>query len=107
MAADYPVLVLSGTHSIDLFYSFSWPRVFLFYLQVTIMVVVMISCFLVAWTPYSAFALYVAAGNEDKVSPLMGTAPSLFAKACTVYNPIIYFLLNKQVCEIYELKYTI
>ncbi len=61
------------------------------------MVVVMITAFLVAWTPYASFALYVAAGNADKITPVMGTVPSLFAKMCTVYNPIIYFLLNKQV----------
>ncbi|XP_072026865.1 rhodopsin-like isoform X1 [Amphiura filiformis] len=67
--------------------------------KVTIMIVIMITAFLIAWTPYSAFALYVAAGNADKVTPLMGTVPSLFAKLCTVYNPIIYFLLNKQFKE--------
>ena len=65
--------------------------------KVTILVVVMITCFLVAWSPYSIFALYVAASKDNKVSVVGATLPAMFAKACTVYNPIIYFLINKQV----------
>ncbi|XP_038074206.1 rhodopsin-like [Patiria miniata] len=64
--------------------------------KVTILVVVMISCFLVAWTPYSVFSLYVAASKNNTVSPVAASIPAMFAKACTVYNPIIYFLLNQQ-----------
>ncbi|XP_022096382.1 pinopsin-like [Acanthaster planci] len=64
--------------------------------KVTIMVVVMITCFLVAWTPYSAFSLYVTASKDNTISPVAASVPAMFAKACTVYNPIIYFLLNQQ-----------
>ncbi|XP_033636705.1 pinopsin-like [Asterias rubens] len=67
--------------------------------KVTILVVVMITCFLVAWSPYSIFALYVAASKDNKVSVVGATLPAMFAKACTVYNPIIYFLINKQFKE--------
>ncbi|KAJ8044523.1 Pineal opsin [Holothuria leucospilota] len=63
--------------------------------RVTKMVVVMVFFFLFAWTPYAVFALLVAFGNTH-VSPLVATLPAFFAKSCTIYNPILYFVLNRQ-----------
>ncbi|XP_071485789.1 pinopsin-like [Diadema antillarum] len=64
--------------------------------KVTKMVLLMVGCFLVAWSPYAGFSLYVSFGTNPKVGPIAGVLPSFFAKLCTVYNPIIYFLMNKQ-----------
>lgn len=65
--------------------------------RVTKMVMVMIFFFLFAWTPYSVFALYVVFGRTHSVSPIVATLPPFFAKSCTIYNPVLYFVLNRQV----------
>lgn len=65
--------------------------------KVSKMIFIMILFFLIAWTPYTAFSLYVTFGKNVTITPLAGTFPPFFAKLCTIHNPIIYFLLNKQV----------
>ncbi|XP_038074372.1 rhodopsin-like [Patiria miniata] len=65
--------------------------------KVTIMIIVMVLTFLVAWTPYAALSLYMALGGDSvSITPLTATLPSMFAKASTTYNPVIYFLLHKK-----------
>nr|XP_054759895.1 pinopsin-like [Lytechinus pictus] len=64
--------------------------------KVTKMIFIMITFFLITWAPYSGFSLYVAFGKNVVITPLAGTFPPFFAKLCTIHNPIIYFLLNKQ-----------
>ena len=65
--------------------------------KVTFMVAVMILAFMVAWTPYSVFALIKQFGDADSIGPGMGVLPSLFAKTSICYNPIIYVAMNSQV----------
>eukprot|EP00057_Strongylocentrotus_purpuratus_P031001 XP_783302.2 PREDICTED: pinopsin [Strongylocentrotus purpuratus] len=64
--------------------------------KVSKMIFIMILFFLIAWTPYTGFSLYVTFGKNVVITPLAGTFPPFFAKLCTIHNPIIYFLLNKQ-----------
>ncbi|XP_035686716.1 pinopsin-like [Branchiostoma floridae] len=66
---------------------------------VTTMVVVMIICFLVCWTPYAVMALIVTFGADHLVTPTASVIPSLVAKSSTAYNPIIYVLMNNQFRE--------
>lgn len=65
--------------------------------QVTHMIAVMITAFLVAWTPYAILALLIQFGDPDYVSPAMGVVPALVAKSSICYNPLIYVGLNTQV----------
>nr|AJD38896.1 short-wavelength sensitive opsin 2B [Labroides dimidiatus]AMB42900.1 Short wavelength sensitive 2B [Labroides dimidiatus] len=64
--------------------------------EVTRMVVVMVIGFLVCWSPYAIFALWVVNNRGQTFDLRMATIPSCLSKASTVYNPMIYILLNKQ-----------
>lgn len=65
--------------------------------RVAAMVLVMVAMFLVAWTPYAAFALIVAFGDPTLITPATAVLPALMAKSSICYNPIIYVGLNTQV----------
>lgn len=65
--------------------------------KVASMVVVMVLTFLISWLPYASLAMVVVAHPGVKIHPLVGTVPVYLAKSSTVYNPIIYIYLNKQV----------
>ena len=65
--------------------------------EVTRMVVVMVLGFLVCWMPYASFALWVVNNRGQPFDLRLATIPSCLSKASTVYNPVIYILLNKQV----------
>lgn len=57
----------------------------------------MIIAFFVCWLPYTTLSVVVVADPELYIPPLLATMPMYFAKTSPVYNPIIYFLSNKQV----------
>lgn len=61
------------------------------------MVLTMIIAFFVCWLPYTALSVVVVLNPELYIPPLLATMPMYFAKTSPVYNPIIYFLTNKQV----------
>uniref|UniRef100_A0A1A7YDF7 Blue-sensitive opsin n=1 Tax=Iconisemion striatum TaxID=60296 RepID=A0A1A7YDF7_9TELE len=65
--------------------------------EVTRMVVVMVLGFLVCYVPYASFALWVVNHRGQTFDLRYATVPSCFSKASTVYNPVIYTLLNKQI----------
>ncbi|XP_032380298.1 parapinopsin [Etheostoma spectabile] len=60
------------------------------------MVLAMIIAFFVCWLPYTALSVVVVVDPELYIPPLVATLPMYFAKTSPVYNPIIYFLTNKQ-----------
>ncbi|KAI3371173.1 hypothetical protein L3Q82_023803 [Scortum barcoo] len=62
----------------------------------TSMVLAMIIAFFVCWLPYTALSVVVVVDPELYIPPLVATMPMYFAKTSPVYNPIIYFLSNKQ-----------
>lgn len=68
--------------------------------KVTMMVAVMIILFMVAWTPYSIFALMEQFGPG--VKPSLAVLPALLAKSSICYNPIIYVGMNTQVGDIWN-----
>lgn len=64
--------------------------------RVTLMIGLMISTFLLAWTPYATFAL-IEQFSSMEITPKMEVIPAVLAKSSIVYNPIIYVTLNKQL----------
>ena len=62
------------------------------------MVVVMIFAYCVCWGPYTAFACFAAANPGYAFHPLAAALPAYFAKSATIWNPVIYVFMNKQVC---------
>lgn len=65
--------------------------------EVSKMVVVMILAFIVCWGPYAFFACFAAANPGYAFHPLTAAIPAYFAKSATIYNPIIYVYMNRQV----------
>uniref|UniRef100_A0A8C6ULK8 Parietopsin n=1 Tax=Neogobius melanostomus TaxID=47308 RepID=A0A8C6ULK8_9GOBI len=61
------------------------------------MVLSMIVAFFICWLPYTVMSVVVVVNPELYIPPLLATMPMYFAKTSPVYNPIIYFLSNKQV----------
>lgn len=61
------------------------------------MVVVMVLAFLVTWLPYASMALAVIMDSSLHIDPVVATVPVYLAKSSTVYNPIIYVFMNRQV----------
>lgn len=61
------------------------------------MVLTMIIAFFVCWLPYTALSVVVVLNPELYIPPLLATMPMYFAKTSPIYNPVIYFLTNKQV----------
>lgn len=65
--------------------------------EVSRMVVVMIVAYCVCWGPYAFFACFAAANPGYAFHPLAAAMPAYFAKSATIYNPIIYVFMNRQV----------
>lgn len=57
----------------------------------------MIVAFLICWTPYAAFSILVTAYPSVELDPRLAAIPAFFSKTATVYNPVIYVFMNKQV----------
>lgn len=55
------------------------------------------TAFLVAWTPYSIFALSEQFGDPEMITPSLAVLPALIAKSSICYNPLIYVGMNSQV----------
>ncbi|XP_061679057.1 parietopsin [Syngnathoides biaculeatus] len=60
------------------------------------MVLAMTAAFFACWLPYTALSAAVVLDPDLRIPPLLATMPMYFAKTSPVYNPIIYFLSNKQ-----------
>lgn len=66
--------------------------------EVSRMVIGMVLAFLICWLPYAAFAIVAASNKDIVIDPALASMPSYFSKTATVYNPVIYVFMNKQVC---------
>ncbi|KAF1376063.1 hypothetical protein PFLUV_G00226730 [Perca fluviatilis] len=64
--------------------------------KVAAMFLLMISCFLVCWTPYAIVSMLEAFGRKNLVSPTVAIIPSFFAKSSTAYNPLIYVFMSRK-----------
>ncbi|CAL8320209.1 unnamed protein product [Gadus morhua 'NCC'] len=59
-------------------------------------VFLMITAFFVCWLPYTVLSVVVVVAPGVRIPPLVATMPMYFAKTSPIYNPLIYFLSNKQ-----------
>ncbi|XP_006638720.1 opsin-3 isoform X1 [Lepisosteus oculatus] len=64
--------------------------------KVAKMFLLMISTFLICWTPYAVVSMLVAFGKKDIVTPTVAIIPSFFAKSSTAYNPVIYIFMSRK-----------
>ncbi|KAM8738149.1 opsin-3 [Acanthopagrus schlegelii] len=64
--------------------------------KVAVMFFLMISCFLLCWTPYAVVSMMEAFGRKSMVSPTVAIIPSFFAKSSTAYNPLIYVFMSRK-----------
>lgn len=71
-------------------------------MKVASMVILMVLTFLISWMPYATLAMLVVYNPDVKIHLLVGTVPVYLAKSSTVYNPIIYIYLNKQVIIVFN-----
>ncbi|ODN00900.1 Compound eye opsin BCRH1 [Orchesella cincta] len=51
-----------------------------------------IVCFLVSWTPYAICSMIGQFGDASLLSPLATALPAIFAKSSVIYNPFVYGL---------------
>ncbi|CAL8126664.1 unnamed protein product [Orchesella dallaii] len=51
-----------------------------------------IVCFLVSWTPYAIISMIGQFGDASLLSPLSTALPAVFAKSSVIYNPFVYGL---------------
>ncbi|XP_053561420.1 pinopsin-like [Bombina bombina] len=65
--------------------------------HVLFMVITTVICYLICWMPYGVVALMATFGRPGTVTPVASVIPSILAKSSTVFNPLIYILMNKQV----------
>nr|BBA85528.1 green opsin [Sardinops melanostictus] len=64
--------------------------------EVTRMCILMVLGFLVAWTPYATVAAWIFFNKGSAFSAQFMAVPAFFSKSSSIYNPVIYVLLNKQ-----------
>ncbi|XP_066518848.1 teleost multiple tissue opsin 2a [Hoplias malabaricus] len=64
--------------------------------HILFMVITTVVCYLVCWMPYGVVAMTATFGRPGLITPVVSVVPSLLAKSSTVFNPIIYILMNKQ-----------
>ncbi|KAG5197843.1 hypothetical protein MG293_017797 [Ovis ammon polii] len=64
--------------------------------EVTRMVIIMVIAFLICWLPYAGVAFYIFTHQGSDFGPIFMTIPAFFAKSSSVYNPVIYIMMNKQ-----------
>lgn len=65
--------------------------------EVTRMVIIMVIAFLICWVPYASVAFYIFTHQGSNFGPIFMTIPAFFAKSSSIYNPVIYIMMNKQV----------
>lgn len=61
------------------------------------MVILMVLGFLMAWTPYALVAFWIFTNKGAEFTATLMSVPAFFSKSSSLYNPIIYVLMNKQV----------
>lgn len=57
--------------------------------------------------PYAAFSILVTAYPSIELDPRLAAIPAFFSKTATVYNPIIYVFMNKQVLYVLRVSLTL
>jgi hypothetical protein len=73
-------------------------------IRVARMIILIVIMFCIAWAPYAIVALFGQFGTNinNYLTPLSTSLPSLFAKTSSIYNPILYTLINKECRKFYK-----
>lgn len=58
--------------------------------------------YFITWLPYTIVAIICTIGNYRYLSTESVVVPSMFAKSSTVWNPIVYVLLNSRFRKSYR-----
>ncbi|CAG5129043.1 unnamed protein product, partial [Candidula unifasciata] len=66
-------------------------------IRTAITVIVVITIFCTAWTPYVVIAFIGLFGPRNSITPLISAFPNVLAKVCTISNPILYTFGNKDL----------
>ncbi|XP_071808963.1 melanopsin-like [Asterias amurensis] len=72
--------------------------------RTTMMMLICVVLFLVAWTPYCVVSLWALIGDHRGISQATSAAPSLIAKSCIVFNPIVYGVLSPQYRRVFQVR---
>ena len=64
--------------------------------QMSALVLLLILCFLLSWLPYACVAIIGILGKLPHDSHVKISIPSFFAKGYSLYDPIVYFFLDKK-----------
>ena len=65
--------------------------------QMSVLVTMLIFCFLCSWLPYAIVAIFGIFNNLPHNNPVAISLPSFFAKSYTIYDPLVYFLMDKKL----------
>ena len=52
-----------------------------------------------AWTPYALVVMIGQFGNRSLLTPLVSQIPSMLAKTCSCFNPIVYAISHPKFRE--------
>ena len=64
--------------------------------QMSLLVTILIICFLLSWLPYAVVAIIGILGKLPHDNPIAIGMPPFFAKMYTIYDSFIYFYLDKK-----------
>lgn len=65
--------------------------------NITIRNLILISCFVLSWTPYALVAMFTVFFDSNKISPMFALIPSVFAKSSFLWSPLIFILFDKRI----------
>jgi hypothetical protein len=67
--------------------------------KLTITMLIYISGFVIAWTPYTITSLLSALYGANAVSPLGSFIPALFAKTSMAWSALFFIFSNRKIKE--------
>ena len=65
--------------------------------KLTIFIMILISGFIITWTPYALVSMYSAFIRPNSVNGLYSILPALFAKSSMIWLPAFYLFTNVQI----------
>jgi hypothetical protein len=63
----------------------------------SILILLIVLCFIITWTPYAAISMYSAFIDSNRIEPLLGTSLALFTKSSMLWPPILCILSNRKI----------
>ncbi|CAM1298573.1 Uncharacterised protein g2164 [Pycnogonum litorale] len=82
------------------------PFVWALHSSATKMGIVLVTSFLIAWTPYAILCMWTVFDNPSNVPFWLTIVPPIFAKTFTVVNPIVFYASNPRLRRAMKLTVT-